>query len=255
MLPDSIQRHDPDSNVPPPLTRTPHLGGDSGYLSHVAKQQEWYSGPEYNIEWTEVEKGKAAGMPGMWVCYGRHARVVGMLWCYRSVYRQKYSVRYLIFTSHLKSNTVASFSILFLCFTFQTIVQEGSRTEDDESGTPPPSLLAETSEEEEILQALRLKAEAFASKSWENYWLVEGPRLLASGWLGLYPHIPLARVERVCSIDFLCETVKSLDLEGGEGMEGGDVPEQGGGEESVSSRVEEGREKDLKGLCKWKPCY
>ena len=33
----------------------------------VMEQQMTYTDPEYSIDWEEVKKGKAAGMPGKWV--------------------------------------------------------------------------------------------------------------------------------------------------------------------------------------------
>lgn len=69
------------------------------------------------------------------------------------------------------------------------------------------------SEEEQLLAALRKKADAFANKEWEAYWLREGPALLTSGWLVMHPHIPLAKVEEVCSLEFISSAVKSLSLE------------------------------------------
>lgn len=84
-----------------------------------------------------------------------------------------------------------------------------------------------SSEEAELLQAIHLKAEAFASNDWEAYWAAEGPKVLASGWLNVYPSIPLDRVEQVCAIDFLCQAVRRLELNG-----------------EVEEEVEEGERKD-----------
>ena len=79
----------------------------------------------------------------------------------------------------------------------------------------------EISEQDELLQALKLKAEAFADKSWEVYWLSEGPRILASTWMSTYPSIPLTRVEEVCSVGFLCQAVEGMTLDVGQSaMEG-----------------------------------
>ena len=69
------------------------------------------------------------------------------------------------------------------------------------------------SEEEQLLAALRKKADAFANKDWEAYWLREGPALLTNGWLASHPNIPLAKVEEVCSLEFISSAVKSLSLE------------------------------------------
>ena len=83
------------------------------------------------------------------------------------------------------------------------------------------------SEEEQLLAALRKKADAFANKDWEAYWLTEGPALLTSGWLASHPNIPLAKVEEVCSLEFISSAVKNLNIEsssceaiGGDGVEG-----------------------------------
>lgn len=37
------------------------------HLQHVAEQQQEYGGPEYDIDWEEVKRGEASGMPGKWV--------------------------------------------------------------------------------------------------------------------------------------------------------------------------------------------
>ena len=37
----------------------------------VMEQQMTYGGPEYSIDWEEVKRGKAAGMPGKWVSVHR----------------------------------------------------------------------------------------------------------------------------------------------------------------------------------------
>ena len=83
------------------------------------------------------------------------------------------------------------------------------------------------SEEEQLLAALRKKADAFANKDWEAYWLIEGPALLTSGWLASHPNIPLAKVEEVCSLEFISSAVKNLSIESssceavvGDGLEG-----------------------------------
>ena len=78
------------------------------------------------------------------------------------------------------------------------------------------------STEEELLEALRLKAKAFADKNWEEYWKSEGPSLLARGWVNMYPLIPLQRVEEVCAVDFLCCTMTQLDLATGSGATSAD---------------------------------
>ena len=81
---------------------------------------------------------------------------------------------------------------------------------------------APLSTEEELLEALRLKAEAFADKNWEECWKSEGPSLLARGWVNIYPLIPLQRVEEVCAVDFLCSTMTQLDLATGSGATSAD---------------------------------
>ena len=81
---------------------------------------------------------------------------------------------------------------------------------------------APLSTEEELLGALRLKAEAFADKNWEEYWKSEGPSLLARGWVNMHPLIPLQRVEEVCAVDFLCCTMTQLDLATGSGATSAD---------------------------------
>ena len=73
------------------------------------------------------------------------------------------------------------------------------------------------SEESELLQALQMKAAAFADKRWETYWLKEGPGILANGWIALYPHIPLSRVEEVCVCVSVCLCVCDVLAEGGAG--------------------------------------
>lgn len=110
------------------------------------------------------------------------------------------------------------------------------------------------SEEEQLLAALRKKADAFANKDWEAYWLKEGPALLTNGWLASHPNIPLAKVEEVCSLEFISSAVKSLSLEssrevvggGGDGEEEEYSTESimavsdGGGEEGVKIMAETG---------------
>lgn len=76
--------------------------------------------------------------------------------------------------------------------------------------------------------ALRKKADAFANKDWEAYWLKEGPALLTSGWLASHPNIPLAKVKEVCSLEFISLAVKSLSLESSHEV-------GGGGEEEYST--------------------
>lgn len=73
--------------------------------------------------------------------------------------------------------------------------------------------VAPQTEKEQLLAALRIKADAFANRDWETYWTAEGPGLLTSGWIATHPDILLAKVEEVCSLDFLSSAVKSLSLE------------------------------------------
>lgn len=40
---------------------------EDSHLQQVAKQQLEYEGPEYDIDWEEVKRGEASGMPGKWV--------------------------------------------------------------------------------------------------------------------------------------------------------------------------------------------
>ena len=85
---------------------------------------------------------------------------------------------------------------------------------------PPTDDEAPPTEEEQMLAALRMKADAFANKEWEAYWLREGPALLTAGWLSSHPTIPLTKVKEVCSLDFLSSAINSLSLESG-GQDGG----------------------------------
>ncbi len=59
------------------------------------------------------------------------------------------------------------------------------------------------SETDELLTALRIKAAAFSNESWSIHWLANGPQILIDGWKQTYPDVPLSRVARVCSVDFL----------------------------------------------------
>ena len=45
---------------------------EDSHLQHVAKQQLEYEGPEYDIDWEEVKRGEASGMPGKWVGIEAH---------------------------------------------------------------------------------------------------------------------------------------------------------------------------------------
>ena len=55
-------------------------------------------------------------------------------------------------------------------------------------------VVAPPTEEELLLQALRMKAEAYANKAWEEYWRRAGPSLLAQGWITTHPDITLKYV-------------------------------------------------------------
>ncbi len=59
------------------------------------------------------------------------------------------------------------------------------------------------SETDELLMALRVKAAAFSNESWSTHWLTNGPQILIDGWKQAYPDVPLSRVGRVCSVEFL----------------------------------------------------
>ena len=111
------------------------------------------------------------------------------------------------------------------------------------------------SEEEQLLAALRKKADAFANKDWEAYWLKKGPALLTSGWLASHPNIPLAKVEEVCSLEFIASAVKSLSLESSHEVAGGGeevyhtqsitAVSDGGKEEGVKIMVETGLDSEM----------
>ena len=42
-------------------------------LEHISSQQSKYDTQKYNIDWDEVKRGKAAGMPGGWVSSNRES--------------------------------------------------------------------------------------------------------------------------------------------------------------------------------------
>lgn len=86
----------------------------------------------------------------------------------------------------------------------------------DAAPSPPPPPL---SEEEQLLEGLRLKAEAFSNSAWSEYWSAQGPSLLVSGWQAVYPLIPLDRLQRVCALHYLTQALDMLALEGGSGGE------------------------------------
>ena len=61
-----------------------------------------------------------------------------------------------------------------------------------------------TSEEmEQIMEALALKAQAFANQQWQDYWSQNGPTILSSSWSTAYPHIPLHSVAHLCDLEIL----------------------------------------------------
>ena len=81
------------------------------------------------------------------------------------------------------------------------------RSSYDSEATPP------LSEEEQLLLAVRLKAEAFANKEWLQYWNTNGPSLLATGWVTAHPHIPLQTLQdSVHTLEFLTSTMEHLGL-------------------------------------------
>lgn len=59
-----------------------------------------------------------------------------------------------------------------------------------------------------LLHALQMKAAAFSDSAWQAHWNRTAPWLLARGWASLYPHIPLAEVERATGVGFLVAAVR-----------------------------------------------
>jgi len=60
---------------------------------------------------------------------------------------------------------------------------------------------------------VRLKAEAFANKDWQEYWNTHGPALLATGWVTAHPHVSLQTLlDSVHSLDFLTSAMDQLGL-------------------------------------------
>lgn len=53
-----------------------------------------------------------------------------------------------------------------------------------------------------------MKAAAFSDSAWQAHWNQTAPWLLARGWASLYPHIPLAEVERATGVGFLVAAVR-----------------------------------------------
>ena len=84
------------------------------------------------------------------------------------------------------------------------------------SCSPEPGSQPALSAEEELLEGLRLKAEAFSNASWNEYWATHGPSLLACGWTEVHPNIPLHRLQRVCALDCLAQTMEQLVLGNGD---------------------------------------
>lgn len=111
------------------------------------------------------------------------------------------------------------------------------------------------SEEEQLLAALRKKADAFANKDWEAYWLTEGPALLTNGWLASHPKIPLAKVEEVCSLEFISSAVKNLSIESSshEAIGGGGVEEGVYHTESIMTISGGGREEGVIVMAETRP--
>ena len=64
---------------------------------------------------------------------------------------------------------------------------------------PKPDEVAALPTEEDLLHALRMKAEAYANKAWEEHWRKVGPSLLAQGWTATHPDIPLMYVKVLVS--------------------------------------------------------
>ena len=62
-----------------------------------------------------------------------------------------------------------------------------------------------------------MKAAAFSDAAWLAHWDQHGPTLLARGWASLYPHLPLAQVERATGVGFLVTGVSGEGVEGGVG--------------------------------------
>ena len=62
-----------------------------------------------------------------------------------------------------------------------------------------------TTATQDLLTALRIKAEAFANSEWQSYWSLHGPSVLATTWTNQYPRIPLQHIEALTGIDFLCQ--------------------------------------------------
>lgn len=54
-----------------------------------------------------------------------------------------------------------------------------------------------------MLNALSIKAAAFSNENWNTYWFSNGPQILIDGWKQAHPKLPLSRVAKVCSVDFL----------------------------------------------------
>ena len=77
---------------------------------------------------------------------------------------------------------------------------------DDVTSTQPE---APTSPTQELLGALKRKAQAFADQEWQQYWSSAGPVHLAWSWKQQYPGIPLTKVECLSGVDFLCQSLQT----------------------------------------------
>ena len=82
-------------------------------------------------------------------------------------------------------------------------------TGDDETETTESIVPSET---QELLQALKTKAEAFSDKEWLQYWQMEGPSLLIGGWKTIHPDIPLSKIHELGSLEFVSATLEHLTL-------------------------------------------
>lgn len=59
---------------------------------------------------------------------------------------------------------------------------------------------------------MKKKAEAFSNKEWQQYWQLEGPSLLISGWKNIHPDIPFTKIQELSSLEFLSTTLEYLSL-------------------------------------------
>ena len=66
--------------------------------------------------------------------------------------------------------------------------------------------------EEQLFEAIKMKAEAFANAGWQLHWARHGPGLLSQGWKAAYPHVPLEKIQTLSGIDFLCHGMGGLGM-------------------------------------------